>query len=257
MNIGLLRHKYHDVLERERKKSLAKKKPQKVDKQKLAEYQRKRREKQKREHEELLRARDAREARPEVLDNYAELKKEPYLSLISKPEFREAVLRLVGEDWDSYLDRTIIFQFSPTIGFAMLLESIRLKKQFGRYFDFKKAESLGNECIFKGEFSADEFLAKCVHTKAIAMASFDSLSASMRRRVKQAYATPDWRDKQAIQEIYEKRSKLCEESGEAYHVDHIIPIQGEFVCGLHVADNLQIISAKENIAKSNNFSVAP
>lgn len=38
-----------------------------------------------------------------------------------------------------------------------------------------------------------------------------------------------------------------------WHVDHIIPLYGQDICGLHVAENLRVISKEANVAKSNAF----
>jgi len=77
-----------------------------------------------------------------------------------------------------------------------------------------------------------------------------------RRRTALARATPKWADKDEIQRIYAIRDLFNRKYPRfaPFHVDHIIPIQGRMVCGLHVAANLTIIPATENIKKGNRFS---
>ena len=76
-----------------------------------------------------------------------------------------------------------------------------------------------------------------------------------KRRVAQKIATPPWADMQKIAEVYTERDRLnqCREGLDRYEVDHIVPILGKNVCGLHCHMNMQLLTARENRMKSNDF----
>lgn len=74
-----------------------------------------------------------------------------------------------------------------------------------------------------------------------------------KRRSREIQATPAWADLDAIAAIYRQAADLTKSTGISHHVDHIIPLQGRHVCGLHVEGNLQILPWHHNIAKSNKF----
>ena len=75
---------------------------------------------------------------------------------------------------------------------------------------------------------------------------FRAACISGSRRIKRA--TPKWIDREQVKEVY----RTCPEG---YEVDHIIPLRGELVCGLHVHENLQHLTIEENRTKTNLFEV--
>ena len=74
------------------------------------------------------------------------------------------------------------------------------------------------------------------------------------RRARLQQASPAWVNKTAIYAIYAEAARLKKLTGINYHVDHIVPLRGKTVCGLHVPWNLQILKAVDNIRKSNNLT---
>ena len=78
-----------------------------------------------------------------------------------------------------------------------------------------------------------------------------------KRRAYNKSATPAWlteQQKQDMKVMYalaKKFEKLCNVE---YHVDHIVPLAGKDVCGLHVPWNLQLMTASMNFSKGNNYN---
>lgn len=83
---------------------------------------------------------------------------------------------------------------------------------------------------------------------------YKELVSARRRRYR--LATPKWLSAEHKMEIrlkYRLAIELSRRTGIRHAVDHIIPIQGEEVCGLHVPWNLEVITQEENLKKSNKL----
>ena len=66
---------------------------------------------------------------------------------------------------------------------------------------------------------------------------------------------PAWNDRAKMLAIYAECSKRNEKAGYIkWHVDHIVPLRGKNVWGLHVHTNLRIILASKNLTKSNKYA---
>jgi hypothetical protein len=74
-----------------------------------------------------------------------------------------------------------------------------------------------------------------------------------RRRAGINTATPKWADLAAIRRVYSEARKTSLATGFIHHVDHVIPLNGEIVSGLHWEGNLQILPWADNVKKSNQL----
>jgi hypothetical protein len=66
-------------------------------------------------------------------------------------------------------------------------------------------------------------------------------------------AMPLWANREAMDAIYREAARLTRETGVKHDVDHIYPLKGKTVCGLHVEYNLQILTHVENMRKFNKL----
>lgn len=85
------------------------------------------------------------------------------------------------------------------------------------------------------------------------------LAHTVKRRLAKIKRTPVWLtsdDHWMIEQAYELAAVRTKMFGFAWHVDHIVPLQGKLVSGLHAPNNLRVIPGAENIRKSNHFQVA-
>lgn len=78
------------------------------------------------------------------------------------------------------------------------------------------------------------------------------------RQAAKLQRTPIWLteiDKERIQNEYKLAALLTKLTGKSWHVDHIIPLQGKNVSGLHTPSNLQVMKGAENISKGNSYAL--
>ena len=100
----------------------------------------------------------------------------------------------------------------------------------------------------------DKIKKACVHGKIWRKNNPDKVNfynSTKRQRRLQRNKTKDPR----IKAVYSLAKRLTDCLQAEFQVDHIIPMQGKLVSGLHIFENLQVISAKENYKKNNSYMV--
>lgn len=80
-------------------------------------------------------------------------------------------------------------------------------------------------------------------------------AAVMKRTAAKMQRTPKLANLRKIEKVYMLCAEMRKQTGIKYVVDHIVPLRGERVSGLHVHENLQIITNVENVKKKNHFVI--
>ena len=75
------------------------------------------------------------------------------------------------------------------------------------------------------------------------------------RRKRVLRQSPPWADREKLTGYYRLAQLMSFSPNLKFHVDHVIPLKGENVSGLHCESNLQLLPEKENIRKSNHYGV--
>lgn len=160
-----------------------------------------------------------------VLDpNYSHRNRDERLRLLFKT-YEPSKKR--GETWKHYLLRLVGYKQCNTCGEILLHENFSIEHRSGWQSECKTCR---NE--YTSQWQKDNKAKVNSKTRAY--------------QAKKARALPPWADLSAIAEFYDK----CPEG---YEVDHVVPIAGRYVCGLHTLENLQYLTITENRRKSNKY----
>ncbi|WP_290646590.1 hypothetical protein, partial [Aquabacterium sp.] len=74
------------------------------------------------------------------------------------------------------------------------------------------------------------------------------------RYARKRNAMPAWADLEKIAAFYAEARRLTLETGIQHEVDHIYPLNSPTICGLHVHQNMQILTRSENASKGNRYA---
>jgi len=133
-------------------------------------------------------------------------------------------------------------------------ESIIKKRAYGREWHKQNADKIKEKrCLYIKRVMSDraeEWREKRRQAaRRVYWADPDKARAKSRKKAgrrRAALAYPVWANRDAIKKFYD-------ECPDGHHVDHIIPLRGKNISGLHVENNLQYLTVSENSRKGNSF----
>lgn len=148
------------------------------------------------------------------------------------------------EKWSCHLLRILDLRKCPKCGEIKSFDLYHIdKSRFSGYSIYCASCSSAKSSEYRvqhqsrlSEYRKEHYLANIAYYK----------DKAAHRRALVIRATPKWADRSKVLDIY----RNCPAG---YHVDHIVPLNNNLVCGLHVEHNLQYLSAEDNLRKSNKF----
>lgn len=127
------------------------------------------------------------------------------------------------------------------------LSKEKFHNKYNKNLDFKKSDFNKNPEKYR------------IKNKIRVQNNLDKHNAlSKKRKVAKKQRVLPWLTKEhfkQIEEFYTIAKMFQMYTGQEYHVDHIVPLQGKNVSGFHVPWNLQVIPAKQNLSKGNKHGV--
>ena len=128
--------------------------------------------------------------------------------------------------------------------------TIKLRKDFCS--DITTVDGLYRECNICRRSTNKKWYDnnKDYHEQYLVDNKSDYVARNAKRRALILQRTVKWANLEEIKKFYNNCPK-------GFHVDHYYPLQGETVCGLHVIENLQYLTAKDNLSKGNKMPESP